>query len=122
MRPFLRLILLERLRRIDIPERGMARSNLLSRFDPETLREYGGERPELHVTEPGQRGDATSQIGAVGRLRPESLGVPAVLLLHHGRQVLHALRHRAWEAMNRGLFPEDPLQFAWIGVRDVPWR
>src|SRR5947209_18636353 len=107
MRPFLRLILLERLRRIDIPKRGMTRRNLLSRFDPETLRQHRGERPELHVAEPGQRGDPTSQIGAVRCLSPDALGVPAVLLLDHGRQVLHALRHRAWETMNRGPLPED---------------
>src|SRR5919197_3747817 len=91
MRALLRLVLLERLRRIDVAERRMIRDEVLRGVDAEALREHRAERLDLHLAEARERRDAPSQVGSVACFGPDALGVPAVRLLDDRGELLHAL-------------------------------
>src|SRR5213079_2073020 len=75
----LRLVGLERLGRIDVAERGMARDEALRRRDAEALRQHRAERLHLHLAEARQRLDAAPEVVRVLRLRPQPRGVAVVL-------------------------------------------
>ena len=78
--------------------------------DAEALPQHRAERLHLHLAEAGQLRDPLAQVGPVGGLAPDALGVAAVLLDHHGGEILHAPRHVAGEAVDRRLLAEDLLQ------------
>src|SRR5512133_3309303 len=67
VRALLRLVVLERLRRVDVPERRMARHEVLCDRDVEALREHRAHCCHLHLAEARQGGEATPEIGAVRR-------------------------------------------------------
>src|SRR5881227_3388987 len=56
------LVLLERLRRVDVTQRRVTRRHLARDADVEPLREHCRQRSDLHVAVAGQRSDALLQI------------------------------------------------------------
>ncbi len=85
-------------------------------LDVEALREHRAERLDLHLAEAGQRADALAEVLAVGGLRPDARRVAAVVLDDGRGELVHARRHRAGEAVDRGLLPEERLE---VGLRDL---
>ena len=113
-----RLVLGERLRRVDLPEARLLRNQLLRGLDAEPQREHRAEPRDLHRTEAWQCADPLLQVGAVGRLGPHALGVPAVFVGDDGAQLLHTARHRTGEAVDGRALAKDHLELGWIQRRD----
>src|SRR4029077_10757591 len=97
----------------------MVRCDLPRCFDPEPLCQYGGQGLELHVAEPGEGRNSLAQILAVRSVRPDALGLTAVLVDHDCGELLNSLGHRARETVNRRPLPKHPLELTGIGGRDL---
>ena len=69
---------------------------------------------------PGSAPRRRLRSGAVGGLGPDPLGAAAVLLDDHRAEVAGARRHRAGEAVDRGLLAEHALELGRVGRRDPP--
>src|SRR4026207_489789 len=82
VRPLHGLVVLERLRGIDVAECRVRRCKLTCCFDTEALREHSSERLDRHLPKAGQLRKPAVQVGAVRCLRPEACGVSAILLGH----------------------------------------
>src|SRR4051794_9363844 len=106
VRALRRLVAVERLERVDVAERRVARRQLLRGRDAEPLRQHRRERTDLHVAETGELADPALQVGRVLGLRPDPLRVAAVLVRDESGEVVHAGGHRAGEAMDRRLLAE----------------
>ena len=107
----------ERLRRVD-PRRG---TGAPGRAPAPPRRRTGARAPSrapviFIVAEAGERADALAQVGGVGRLRPHALRLAVVLLGDDRAQLLHALRHRAGEAVDRRASRGTPPR-----ARPDPW-
>src|SRR5688572_19661446 len=73
---FRRLVLLERLRGVDVAERRMLRQHVVPavELDRQALREHGEQRARLHVAHAGQGEQTPLQVGRIRCLRPHPLG------------------------------------------------
>ena len=85
----------------------MIRRKRLGGVDAELLGEHRCERLDLHLAEARERTDSLLQIRAVTRFGPDARRIAAVVLGDDGRQIAHAVGHRAREAMDRRLLGEQ---------------
>src|SRR5580704_10307410 len=72
------LVVEQRLLGVHVSKRRVARYEILGRFDVEALGQHGAERLDLHVSEPGERGQVGAQCGGVGGVAPDAAGVAVV--------------------------------------------
>ena len=68
------------------------------------------QRLDLHLAEARQRLEVGAQLGAVGGVGPYARGVAVVAVAHVHGQIVHALGHRAGEAVDRGPGAEHRLE------------
>ena len=120
MRPLRRLVLGEILGRVDLAEARVLGHELLRRLDAEVEGEDGAEPGDLHLPEAGKRADPLPEVGAVRGLRPDPLGLAAVLVHDDLAELLHSLRHRTREAVDGRRRPERSLQGRGVHLRDRP--
>ncbi len=85
----------------------MPRHEILSGVDAELLGEDGAERLDLHLPEARQREQVRLQLLGGRRIGPHARGVAVVMLEQVHREVVHALGHRAREAVDRRPRTED---------------
>jgi pimeloyl-ACP methyl ester carboxylesterase len=100
---------------IHVSERGMPGHQIARRGDPETLGEHGAQRLDLHLAEPGKRGQAGAQVLAVAGVGPDAGGVTVVLVTNVDGQIVNAYGHRARKTMDRGTGSEHGLE---VGLRE----
>ena len=93
---------------------------LLRRLHAEVEGEDGAEPGDLHLPEAGQRADSLPEVGHVRRVRPDPLGLAAVLVRDHLAQLLHPLRHRPREAVDRRGRAERSLEGRGVHAGDCP--
>ena len=103
------------------PRHGMVGHELLRGLDAEPQRQHRAEPGDLHRAESRECSDPLSQVGGIARFGPHALGLPVVLVGDDGTQILHAPRHRAREAVDRGALAKCRLELGRVHRRD-PFR
>ena len=88
----------------------MRRHERLRLLHAVALCEHRAERLDLHLAEARQRGEVRAQLAGVGRVGPHPRGIAVVTVADVDGEVVHALGHRAREAVDRGRRAEDRLE------------
>ena len=100
------------------PRHGCSGTSSCAALDSEVERQHGAEAGDLHLPEAGERTDSLPEVGRVGRLRPDPLGIAVVVVRDDLTQLLHSLRHRAREPVDRRRLAERRLERLGIHRRD----
>ena len=88
----------------------MCRHELRGGAHAVALGEHRAQRLDLHLAEAGKGGQVAAERLRVGCVAPHTFGVTVVVVADVHRELVHALGHRAGEAMDGGFLAEGGLQ------------